>query len=284
MSFSSFLQRFRAKPTDEWVASAATPSEEARTRARRRLIGAAVLVVAGVIGFPLLFDSQPRPLPSDLPIVMPHKDGSHEIDVPRVAGAAARRVDEPAPAARQLAEDEAPAGAATSGTAGAPSAASAVASAAANSHEATRVAAKPPVSAAAPAKSSVKPEVTAKPASKPDGKGSGSKPNDTTDAARAQALLNGKDAAKPAAGAARAASAADVRYIVQIGAFADVPKAHEARVKVEKLGLKTYTQVVNGEGGKRIRVRLGPFADKEAAEKAASKIRQAGMTAAILTL
>ncbi len=281
MSFSSFLQRFRAKPTDEWVASAATPSEEARTRARRRLIGAAVLVVAGVIGFPLLFDSQPRPLPSDLPIVMPHKDGSHEIDVPRVAGAAARRVDEPAPAARQLAEDEASTGAAING---APGAASAVASAAANSHEATRVAAKPPVSAAAPAKSSVKPEVTAKPASKPDGKGSGSKPNDTTDAARAQALLNGKDAAKPAAGAARAASAADVRYIVQIGAFADVPKAHEARVKVEKLGLKTYTQVVNGEGGKRIRVRLGPFADKEAAEKAASKIRQAGMTAAILTL
>lgn len=283
MSLSSFLQRFRAKPTDEWVASAATPSEEARTRARRRLIGAAVLVVAGVIGFPLLFDSQPRPLPSDLPIVMPHKDGGHDIDVPRVAGATAgRRVDEPAPAARQLAEDEAPAVAASAAT---PGAASAAASAATNSHDATRVAAKPPVSAVAPVKPSAKPEPAAKPASKPDGKGSSNnKPREATDAARAQALLNGKEAAKPAAGAARAASAADVRYIVQIGAFADVPKAHEARVKVEKLGLKTYTQVVNGEGGKRIRVRLGPFPDKEAAEKAASKIRQAGMTAAILTL
>ena len=59
---------------------------------------------------------------------------------------------------------------------------------------------------------------------------------------------------------------------------------HEARVKVEKLGLKTYTQVVNGDGGKRIRVRVGPFPDKDAAEKAAGKIRQAGMTAAILAL
>ncbi|WP_374591484.1 SPOR domain-containing protein [Aquabacterium sp.] len=276
MSLPSFLQRFRAKPTDEWVASAATPSEEARTRARRRLIGAAVLVVVGVIGFPLLFDSQPRPLPSDLPIVMPHKDGGHDLEVPRVAGAtAARRVDEPAPAARSVAEDETPAGAAPAAPA-----ASAASPAVVAAHDVSRAATRPSV----PAAVSPKPEAAAKPASKPDSKNPGGKSNDGADAARAQALLNGKEAAKPAAGAARAASSADVRYIVQIGAFADVPKAHEARVKVEKLGLKTYTQVVNGEGGKRIRVRLGPFPDKEAAEKAASKIRQAGMTAAILTL
>jgi DedD protein len=42
----------------------------ARTQARRRLIGAVVLLAVGVIGFPLLFETQPRPLPQDTPIVV----------------------------------------------------------------------------------------------------------------------------------------------------------------------------------------------------------------------
>ncbi len=269
MPLPSFLKRFRAGQANDVVASAATPSEEARTRARRRLIGAVVLVVVGVIGFPLLFDSQPRPLPSDLPIVMQHKDGGREVDVPRVAAVA--RVDQPAAAAHPVAEDD---GAAVPAPAGAPS--TAAASSAARS---VTTPAKPANAVQA------KPESPTKPASKPDA-AKPAKPNvpDKTEAARAQALLNGQEAAKPASSSARAASAADTRYIVQIGAFADVPKAREARLKVEKLGLKTYTQVVNGDEGKRIRVRVGPFPDKEAAEKAAGKIRQAGLTAAILTL
>jgi DedD protein len=266
MPLPSFLKRFRAQQADDLVASAATPSEEARTRARRRLIGAAVLVVAGVIGFPLLFDSPPRPLPSDLPIVMPHKDGGHEVDAPHVATATGgHRVDEPAAAAHPVPDEEAPASAST-------------------------MPKREPASAESgksepPKAELTKPEAVKSEPSKPAAK-TPAKPNpaEKSDTARAQALLNGQDAAKPSAGAARAASAVEVRYIVQIGAFADVPKAHEARVKVEKLGLKTYTQVVNGDGGKRIRVRVGPFPDKDAAEKAAGKIRQAGMTAAILTL
>lgn len=281
MPLPSFLKRFRAAPANEVVASAATPSEEARTRARRRLIGAAVLVAAGVIGFPLLFDSQPRPLPPDLPIVMPHKDGGREVDVPRVA--AATRVDEPAAAARPVAEDDAAAvqvPAATS--AAAPASAERGASRAASAPVAA--AAKPAVAASAKPTAAAKPDAPTKPGSKPEAAKPSNKPasNDKSDAARAQALLNGQDAAKQTA--TRSASAPDVRYIVQIGAFADVPKAHDARLKVEKLGLKTYTQVVTGEEGKRIRVRVGPFPDKDAAEKAAAKIRQAGLTAAILTL
>ncbi|MCA3242575.1 MAG: SPOR domain-containing protein [Rubrivivax sp.] len=42
----------------------------ARTQARRRLVGALVLLALGVIGFPLLFETQPRPLPQDTPIVV----------------------------------------------------------------------------------------------------------------------------------------------------------------------------------------------------------------------
>ena len=36
--------------------------EGLRRRARHRLIGAAVLVLVAVIGFPLVFDTQPRPV------------------------------------------------------------------------------------------------------------------------------------------------------------------------------------------------------------------------------
>jgi DedD protein len=42
--------------------------EKVRTRTRQRLIGAVVLLTIGVIGFPLIFESQPRPIPVDIPI------------------------------------------------------------------------------------------------------------------------------------------------------------------------------------------------------------------------
>jgi DedD protein len=55
----------------------ADPAEQVqllRQRARHRLIGAAVLVGVGIVAFPLVFETQPRPVPMDLPIVIP----SHE--------------------------------------------------------------------------------------------------------------------------------------------------------------------------------------------------------------
>lgn len=45
-----------------------------RRRARHRLIGASVLVLLGVVGFPLLFDTQPRPISVDIPIEIPAKN------------------------------------------------------------------------------------------------------------------------------------------------------------------------------------------------------------------
>jgi len=48
--------------------------ERMRQRARHRLIGATVLVLIGVIGFPLLFDKQPRPIALDTPIDIPDKN------------------------------------------------------------------------------------------------------------------------------------------------------------------------------------------------------------------
>ena len=57
--------------------------QAARIRARRRLIGALVLLTVGVVGFPILFETQPRPLPVDTPILVP--EGTPARVAPRVA-------------------------------------------------------------------------------------------------------------------------------------------------------------------------------------------------------
>ena len=100
----------------------------------------------------------------------------------------------------------------------------------------------------------------------------------SSDGAKAQALLEGKTIDQTAS----APSAA--RFVVQIGAYADAAKAQEARVKLEKAGLKTYTQVVQPKEGKRIRVRVGPFESRAAADKVAEKIKKLDLPASILEL
>ena len=92
---------------------------------------------------------------------------------------------------------------------------------------------------------------------------------------RADCLLEGK---APTAGAAPS------RFVVQVGAFADASTAREARTKAERLGLKTYTQVVETSAGSRIRVRVGPFTSRAEADKASASARSAGLAAAVLTL
>jgi DedD protein len=76
----------------------------------------------------------------------------------------------------------------------------------------------------------------------------------------------------------------DERFIVQVGAFADADKAKEVRLKLERAGLKTYTQVVEAKDGKRTRVRVGPYANRAEADKAAARIKGLDLSASVLTL
>jgi DedD protein len=84
------------------------------------------------------------------------------------------------------------------------------------------------------------------------------------------------------ASAASAASAS--RFVVQAGAYSDATKLREARAKIERLGLKTYTQVIEADGSSRTRVRVGPYATRAEAEAVAAKIKRAGLAAATLAL
>ena len=245
--------------------SAAQPEsvEVMRKRAKHRLIGSAVLVLIGVVGFPLLFDTQPRPIPVDIPIEIPGKATVKPLVVP-----AAQTATAPA---------------ATPAPTPSPAPAEKVAANASLAPKEEILPSKPAAAASAPAavKNEVKPEPkpeakpVAKPEPKPEPKPAAKPAVANADAARASALLNGTTP-PPAE--------AEGRLVVQVGAFADVAKAREARLKLEKDGLKTYTQVAETKDGKRIRVRVGPFATKAEAEKAAGKIKALDLPAAILTL
>ena len=235
---------------------------QARTRARQRLIGAAVLVVIGVIGFPLVFETQPRPIPVDIPIVIPRKEGAPPLTMPPARAPAAVSKNAPAeasapalkiPSDEVITETREQAGkeVATVPAARAPSA----------PVGAERAASKP-AAKSTPAESAPKAVAETRPAAKAD------------EAGRAKALLEGTQPAAAAAG----------RFVLQVGAFADASAARETRLKVEKLGLKTYTQVAETPAGNRIRVRVGPFASREEADKALAKARGAGLSGVVLTL
>ena len=243
------LSYFKRK--SEASAAAIPPAEmdgvaAARTLARRRLIGATVLLGIGVVGFPLLFETQPRPIAIDIPIESPRKDGAPALVLPpavtapaaapaaKVASVPAEIVERSADEGRELA--------------------------------ASAPALKPS------AKSTPKP---ASAASLVPAKPLPAAPKPADDGGRARALLDGETSPS---------SAPSARVVVQVGAFADAGKLAEVRHKLEKLGLKTYTQVVEVEGSKRTRVRVGPFDNRAEADKAAARIRAAGLPAAILTL
>jgi DedD protein len=57
-----------AKGAKGRVAAVADEAALTRLRARRRVMGAAVLVILGVVGFPLVFGTKPRPVPANVPI------------------------------------------------------------------------------------------------------------------------------------------------------------------------------------------------------------------------
>ena len=271
--------KFRKSPDDATGLPAQGESVEAmRKRATFRLIGSAVLVLAGVIGFPLLFDSQPRPIPVDIAIEIPDKAKvkplAAPVAMPQKPVEEKPMVPNPAPPA---ALKDAP-----------------VAPAASDKKITDLDVAKNKTS------SSIEKETD--PATKNDKhlqikeSNNSLKPNSNEkDGDRALALLDGKAAASAASkttpadkAAAPGDNVADAkgggRFVVQVGAYSDAARVKEARAKLESAGLKTYAQVVETEDGQRTRVRVGPFADKAEADRVAQKVKSLDLPAAILAL
>ena len=247
--------KFRLPNPNAGEATGNSPAESVeglRRRARHRLIGASVLVVVGVVGFPLLFDTQPRPVSTDI-----------AVDIPDRATAAAKPLKTAPPTAKQ-APLEAGAGL---------------------DPKEEVVASKPdtPLAALAPkseGKSEAKSETKAE--AKPEAKADAKPEPKAEPKAEAKTDVKAESKADDKADASNKEGAQ--RFVVQVGAFADEAKSRDVRAKLEKAGFKTYTHVAETKEGKRTRVRVGPFVSREEADKVATKIKQLQMQPQILTL
>lgn len=270
MAFFQF--RFPGKTSAAAEHLAAAPGESlevVRRRARHRLLGAVVLVFVAVVAFPLLFDSQPRPVAIDTPIVIPERNSTPPLAGPVPVPAAQSPAKPLLPAASQVPVQSSLEPGKEELVQAAPAPAASVA---------PHSEASPPKAAAPteplPAKAQAKP-AEPKPAEvKSEAKPKDSKAKASDDGQKARALLEGK-----------AASDHADKHIVQVGAFADADKVREVRRKLEQAGLKTYTQAVEGKDGKRsTRVRVGPFDSRAEAEKAAARVRKLDLPAHLVAL
>ena len=273
MAFFKF--RFPGKaPEAATEGLSAVPGESMevlRRRARHRLFGSVVLVFVAVVAFPLLFDSQPRPVPVDTPIVIPERNST----APLAAGAPVPAAQAPAKPLLPGGSSEVPAHASLD-----PGKEEVVSSGSTKQASAGDVASQggvPSVPKAPAPSAAIKPESKSgetrhepKHETKPVPK---EPPKPASDAQKAKSLLEGKNA-----------TADGGKVIVQVGAFSDADKVREVRRKLEHAGLKTYTQSIEKDGKRSTRVRVGPFESRAEADKAAARIRKLDLQASLITL
>lgn len=272
MALLKFLRRPGGETPSGTSSSAASEAvAAARVQARRRLMGAIVLLGVGVIGFPLVFQTQPRPIPVDIPIDIPKRESAPPLalgqgatggPVSRSSGSGSEPAS-PAPSSSKAVEPvvetasrgpsaaNGPANGPAKGPANAPANGSAVGSTAASPAE-IAVEKLPAAAAASP---------PANPTTPAGATGTPTPPTAAVDKL-------------PEKG----------RFVVQAGSYTDAEAVREVRAKLERMGLKTYTQVAQIDGVSRTRVRVGPFASKSEALEVQNRIKDAGVSAALLAL
>ncbi len=227
----------------------ADPILPEKKRARRRLVGAIALALAVAVGLPMLLDSEPKPLSSDIDIRIPSKE--------RVAAPSAPVAPSAALDAREEIVD-AP-------TAVAPRDVATV----------NVAPAKPTMKMLPKEDKPVEAKVTppAKPAEKPAEKALAKKVEEKPavkterplDAARAIAILEDKPV-----------GAAGQKFVVQVASLASQEKVDELRAKLRAEGISSFTQKVKTKEGELIRVRVGP-SSREDADKIRARLGKIGL-------
>jgi cell division protein FtsN len=86
----------------------------------------------------------------------------------------------------------------------------------------------------------------------------------------------------PAAAPTPAAAAADLQYILQIGAYGNRSDAESQRAKVALTGLEARIDEREVDGHTLYRVRVGPFPSSDQADKAQKTLSDNGVDAAVV--
>lgn len=230
---------------------------ELRARARRRLAGSVILVLAAVIILPMVLDSRPTQVADDVSVRIPGKDTPYQ---PAVSNPQAQQ---PAPATQTTPDAANSAPAANT----APAAAAAPIPEAPAMADLQRSLAKPE-----PSKPEPKAETRAEP------KPAESKPAPvarTDDGSVAMALLEGRK--PPVAAPAKPAPGTGGNYVLQIAAYSSQADAQSRYNKLRQSGItNAYLEPYTSGGKSQYRLRVGPFPSREAAQAAQARLRALG--------
>jgi DedD protein len=231
------------------------PTTRLKVRARRRLIGAAALLLAVVVIVPMVLDPTPKPLPDNIPIDIPSEKTpfSPRLSLPTLPEPGAAPAEPPETKASPAAEgDDTKADAPTSDgvKASAPKATAEKA---------------PEKGAERTADKAAKPPETAKRAAE-----------SVTEEARVRDLLEGR--------ADKSGNAAAGKYVVQAAALGSEAAARELSERLKKAGFAPFTERVDVKDGVRYRVRVGPYATRDEAERARARLRAIGVGANVVTV
>jgi DedD protein len=232
-----------------------------KKRARRRLVGAIVLVSVVAVVLPLVLDSEPKQPSQRVNIQIPKTDSGELKPQPSSPpSSSANATTETTPNADITARADAPT------TPDVPAKVDAPAK--------TDTATKPEMPEAMKAEAApATPERTAASAAP----AAENAQTAATNAAEAPAAKPAEKSAAPAKGAAGHGA-----YVVQVAALADAGRAKALEKRMAKAGVKTYTEVVTTNTGTVTRVRAGPYATKDAAEKARAQLKKAGLEGKIV--
>jgi len=255
-------------------------AQEMRGRARRRLIGALVLVLAAVIIVPMLLDSTPAPKQANAPLAVPAVvppassqggaatgSGLQPSDGTTVAAATPEAGAPAAGTVEQGGAAQAPADTASGPVDDAPPAAKPEPPVA--REDASR--AKPPARPEAHSAAKPKPEAKPEPRHETRAKKGDSEPR-TDDGSVAIALLEGR---KPAQSAP--APAAHGNFVLQIASYTADKDAQSRREKLVAAGVtNAYVQTGTVNGKPTYRLRVGPFPTRDAAQAAQARLRALG--------
>lgn len=244
---STGSQRSSARTSSE------AQAQELRVRARRRLIGALVLVLTAVIFVPMLFDAPPEedmPTPLVLPDPIP-----------------------PMPSEPQVAlAPEPPRPSSESGVVQQPQPVEPVSPSRSTSPAPAQPAPAPAPKPAEPP--APKPEPAPAPAPRPvPEKPAAPERTRTDDGSVALALLEGRQPPQ----AARPAQPASGNFILQVAAYTTEADARARRDKLAAAGVtNAYVESAVANGKTAYRLRVGPFPSRDAADAAQARLRQLG--------
>ena len=248
------------------------PALPEKRRARRRLIGATALVLAAIIGLPMIFDSEPKPFSDEIAIQIPARDApatrqsapslpSLELSPPTnrvvekpsapiapdapIAPVPAPKIDTPVPVVKNNVAEPVQA------------------------EKEVKKEVAPKESSKEKTKEITKEKANDKSSDKPKDK-SKDKASNKTDSAKQSDSKNTKSNRD-----------LPIRYVLQVAAVENKAKADDMQEKLKKAGIKSYSQKISTNAGDRIRIRVGPFVNKEEAEKMRTRLRKLGLNGSL---